>query len=293
MVRKAAMPMTLEQWYRQMPVVTRSYLTLSFLTTAGCALELISPFSVYYNSNLIFRKGQVWRLATNFFFFGSLGMDFVFHMFFLSRYCRLLEEGTFRGRSGDFFWMLVFGAAALSAVAPFVNIQFLGSSLTFMMVYVWGRRNRYVNMSCLGLFSFTAPYLPWVLLAFSAALGSSPTTDLLGVASGHRASVPRRARTSRTGRRAPSPSPRRPGQQKGDSTSLQRECSARARSGKSIHASRPFREMIARPKISRNEWKTAEKGAFEVGNFALLSCPGSDVAMAVFRRSARCCFEPW
>ena len=32
--------------------------------------------------------------------------------------------------------------------------------------------------------------------------------------------------------------------------------------------------MIARPKISRNEWKPAERGAFEVGNFALLSCPG-------------------
>ena len=66
----------------------------------------------------------------------------------------------------------------------------------------------------------------------------------------------------------------KPGQDKGDSTSLQRECSARARSGKSIHASRPFREMIARPKISRNEWKPAERGAFEVGNFAPLSCPG-------------------
>ena len=64
------------------------------------------------------------------------------------------------------------------------------------------------------------------------------------------------------------------GQDKGDSTSLQRECSARARSGNSIHASRPFRETIARPKISRNEWKPAERGAFEVGNFALLSCPG-------------------
>ena len=46
---------------------------------------------------------------------------------------------------------------------------------------------------------------------------------------------------------------RPPGQDKGDSTSLQRECSARTRSGKSIHASKPFREMIARPKISRNE----------------------------------------
>ena len=179
------MAVTLEQWYRQMPVVTRSYLTLSFLTTAGCALELISPFSVYYNSHLIFRKYQLWRLFTNFFFFGSLGMDFVFHMFFLSRYCRLLEEGTFRGRSADFFYMLLFGSALLSSVAPFINIQFLGASLTFMMVYVWGRRNRYVQMSFLGLFSFTAPYLPWVLLIFSCMLGSSPVVDLLGMAAGH------------------------------------------------------------------------------------------------------------
>ena len=37
--------------------------------------------------------------------------------------------------------------------------------------------------------------------------------------------------------------------------------------------------MIARPKISRNEWKTAEIGASEVGNVALLSCPGDDVRL--------------
>jgi len=37
--------------------------------------------------------------------------------------------------------------------------------------------------------------------------------------------------------------------------------------------------MIARPKISRNEWKTAEIGAFEVGNFALLCCPDEDVEL--------------
>ena len=45
-----------------------------------------------------------------------------------------------------------------------------------------------------------------------------------------------------------------PGQEKGDSTSLQRECSARARFGNSTHASKALREIIARPKISRNEW---------------------------------------
>jgi len=34
--------------------------------------------------------------------------------------------------------------------------------------------------------------------------------------------------------------------------------------------------MIARPKISRNERKSTEKGAFEVGNVAPFSCPGKD-----------------
>ena len=106
-------------------------------------------------------------------------------MFFLARYCRLLEEGSFRGRSADFLWMLLFGAALLTCVAPFVPIQFLGSSLTFMMVSVWGRRNAAVHMSFLGLFTFSAPFLPWVLLACSWLLGSSPLVDALGIGAGH------------------------------------------------------------------------------------------------------------
>lgn len=179
------MAVSLEEWYKQMPVVTRTYLTLAFLTTVGCALELISPYTVYFNRRLILEKMQLWRLVTNFFFFGQLGLDFLFHMFFLARYCRLLEEGSFRGRSGDFLYMLLFGAGFLTLLAPFVNVQFLGSSLTFMMVYVWGRRNSFTQMSFMGLFVFTAPYLPWVLLGFSVLIGSSPVVDLLGMAAGH------------------------------------------------------------------------------------------------------------
>lgn len=113
------------------------------------------------------------------------GLDFVFHMFFLIKYSKSLEEGSFRNRSADFLWMLTFGAAVLTALAPFANVQFLGSSLTFMMVYVWGRRHPRVPLSFLGIFTFSAAYLPWVLLAFSVMLGSSPVVDLLGMAAGH------------------------------------------------------------------------------------------------------------
>ncbi|XP_061341010.1 derlin-2.2-like isoform X2 [Gastrolobium bilobum] len=31
-----------------------------------------------------------------------------------------------------------------------------------MMVYVWSKRNPFIHMSFLGLFTFTAAYLPWL-----------------------------------------------------------------------------------------------------------------------------------
>jgi len=167
------------------PVVSRIYFTSAFLTTAGCAMEIISPFSLYFSFDLIFFQGQVWRLITTFLFFGMFSIDFLFHMYFLVRYCRLLEEGDFRGKTANFLMMLFFGVIMMSMVAPFVSAHFLGNSLTFMMTYVWGRRNEDIRMSFLGVFSFTAPYLPWVMLAFSVLLRNPITTDLIGIIVGH------------------------------------------------------------------------------------------------------------
>merc|ERR1712023_124184 len=120
---KKNMAVSLEEWYKQMPVVTRTYLTLAFLTTVGCALELISPYTVYFNRRLTLEKMQLWRLVTNFFFFGALGIDFLFHMFFLARYCRLLEEGSFRGRTADFLLMLIFGGILMCLASCAVPAQ--------------------------------------------------------------------------------------------------------------------------------------------------------------------------
>jgi len=55
------------------------------------------------------------------------------------------------------------------------------------MVYVWGRcpENAHIRMSFLGLFTFRAPYLAWVLLLFSTFLGNPFETDLLGIIPGH------------------------------------------------------------------------------------------------------------
>lgn len=69
--------------YMDIPVVSRLYFTGAFLTTAGCALDIISPFSLYFNFDLIFFQGQIWRLITTYLFFGMFSIDFLFHMYFL------------------------------------------------------------------------------------------------------------------------------------------------------------------------------------------------------------------
>jgi Derlin-2/3 len=100
--------------------------------------------------------------------------------------------------------MFLFGGIVMVLMALFVNIVFLGSALTIMLVYVWSRRNPYVRfvykkneeefslelfylfrMNFFGLLNFQAPYLPWVLFAFSLLLGNSVVVDLMGIIVGH------------------------------------------------------------------------------------------------------------
>ncbi|XP_002167929.1 derlin-2 [Hydra vulgaris] len=174
-----------QQEYMQIPVVTRAYTTACVVTTVAVQLDFVNPFQLYFNPDLIFRNFQLWRLVTTFLFFGTFGFNFLFNMIFTYRYCRMLEEGSFRGRTADFLLMFLFGGFFMSCIALFVNLVFLGQAFTIMLVYIWSRRNPYVRMNFFGLMNFQAPYLPWVLLGFSLMLGNSIVVDLIGIAVGH------------------------------------------------------------------------------------------------------------
>ncbi|XP_043465833.1 derlin-2 [Leptopilina heterotoma] len=176
---------SLRQEYLHMPVVTRAYTTACVITTLAVQLDLVSPFQLYFNPILIIKRYQLWRLITTFLFFGTIGFNFVFNMIFTYKYCRMLEEGSFRGRTADFVMMFLFGGVCMIFLAFFVNLLFLGHAFTIMLVYVWSRRTPFVRMNFFGLLNFQAPYLPWVLLGFSVLLGNAIWVDLIGIAVGH------------------------------------------------------------------------------------------------------------
>lgn len=68
---------------------------------------------------------------------------------------------------------------------PRHTILFLGGPLTFVVVYIWSRRNAYIRMNLLGVLNFNAPFLPFVLVLFSAFLHGIPVSDIIGIIVGH------------------------------------------------------------------------------------------------------------
>ncbi|XP_040859467.1 derlin-3 isoform X3 [Ochotona curzoniae] len=154
--------------FLQVPAVTRAYTAACILTTAAVQLELLSPFQLYFNPHLVFRKLQVRPPHPCMF-----------------RYCRMLEEGSFRGRTADFVFMFLFGGFLMTLLGLLGSLFFLGQALTAMLVYVWSRRSPQVRVNFFGLLTFQAPFLPWALMGFSMLLGNSILVDLLGIAVGH------------------------------------------------------------------------------------------------------------
>lgn len=129
---------------------------------------------------------QYWRILTTFIYFGPPSLDLLFHLFFMSRYSRLLES-TSGPSPAVFSWLLLYATTTLLTLSSFTpSVPFLGHSLSQVLVYIWSRRNPDTRLAFLGLLVFNAPYLPWVLMAFSLLMhGTIPKDEILGVVVGH------------------------------------------------------------------------------------------------------------
>ena len=45
--------------------------------------QLVTTLQLYFSFRSAFMNGQPWRIVTTFFYFGSISLDFIFHLFFL------------------------------------------------------------------------------------------------------------------------------------------------------------------------------------------------------------------
>ncbi|KAK4953451.1 hypothetical protein LTR66_007364 [Elasticomyces elasticus] len=174
----------LEQWFFDTPVCTRWWTTATVVTGVLVQCHILTPFQLFYSFRAVFHKNQYWRLISTFVYFGPLSFNLLFHIFFMQRYARMLEDSA--ASVAHFSWLLLYAAVCLLCIAPLFSMAFLGTTLSSTLVYIWSRRNPDVRLSFLGLLVFRAPWLPWVLIAFSLVLhGHTPKDEIAGVVVGH------------------------------------------------------------------------------------------------------------
>ncbi|GMH18053.1 hypothetical protein Nepgr_019894 [Nepenthes gracilis] len=175
------------EWYNSLPPISKTYGTVCLLFTTASSLGLYHPAYIALLYAPVFKRFQIWRLFTNFFFLGGFSINFGIRLLMIARYGVQLEQVPFNRRTADFLWMIIFGALVLLALAaiPLLWSPFLGVSLVFMLVYVWSREFPNALINIYGLFTLKGFYLPWVMLGLDVIFGSPLLPNLLGMFAGH------------------------------------------------------------------------------------------------------------
>lgn len=153
------MSASIEEQFKAMPPITRGWFVAAMLTTTAVVLGFATPAQLYLSWDLVISKFHLWRLVTNFIFFGPFGMGFAFQLWIMCRMCYRYEENPFpvgthvnAGRSSaDMAMMLIFGATICVIVGYLMGKPFMGPPLVFMVLYAWSRRNENTEMSLFGV----------------------------------------------------------------------------------------------------------------------------------------------
>jgi len=175
----------IEQWWKELPIVTKWLFALSFGLTLVANFGLINPIFLILDFHKVFYNFEIWRLFTAFLFHGRLGFPFLIHMVFLVQYGKSLEQTMFFGKTADYVYFLGVGSLLLLVIAFFLNLPILGMSLIMMIIYLWSRKNPNVVMSFMFGIRFQSFYFPWVLVIFNVLLGGFPLSELMGIIVGH------------------------------------------------------------------------------------------------------------
>ncbi|RYN86483.1 hypothetical protein AA0119_g12839 [Alternaria tenuissima] len=175
----------LEQLFHEMSVCTRWWMTAALSASVLVQCHIISLFQLFYSVRTVFFRSQYWRLLTTFFYCSPLSLNLLYHIFFLQRYARLLEESSGRSTVHS-AWLLTFAFTLFLCIAPIYSMAFLGSTLSNRLIYIWNRGNADSILNFLELSVFKALYSPWMLLAYSLIMRKTvPKDEMCGIVVGH------------------------------------------------------------------------------------------------------------
>jgi len=176
-----------QEWFASLPPVTRYFFAVALATTILYTLNIVDTYGYFYmDVEKVFKKFQIWRLVTSFFFFDKFGIGFLIQMMFLTRYFGQLERGYFAGVRGtaDCLWFCVVCGVLLHLTGYVMGRNLFGFALVFCALYVWSRKEPQQQVNLYG-FAILAWHFPFVILVLAILGLGDPVSAMQGILVGH------------------------------------------------------------------------------------------------------------
>jgi len=156
---------------------------LSLLEKFGFVSEYQMAFSV----RSILERQQYWRLITTFMYFGPFDINLLFKFLFYVRFTFMLELDAYSAKKrAEHIWLVFVSSLSILLISLLVPMRFLSEPLSFVLMYIWCRRNRHLRVGFFGLVMFNAPYLLFVDLGIMMMRNTKEAIPIaIGIAVGH------------------------------------------------------------------------------------------------------------
>lgn len=176
-------------WYKNLPPITRSILTITFFSTLLITFGMLNPWYILFDWEYIFRKAQIWRFLTSFFFVGPFSIGWIMSQWMFTSFSSKLERsGSVGSSSGSYLYFILILMTGINIIGTAFDYptgrKIGGSSLIFGIIYYWSKKFPTSLVSIWG-FTLQAYQLPYALLFLDVLTGNSLIDDLIGLLAGH------------------------------------------------------------------------------------------------------------
>ncbi|PWN53430.1 DER1-domain-containing protein [Violaceomyces palustris] len=155
---------------KKIPPVTRTLIFSTALVTVPCLLAIANPYNYLLWWPAIWKKYQVWRIYTSFFYGGS-GLPLLFDTFLLYRNSSDLEINHFFRRTSSYVYALLIMSASILVLNYPLGSTVLFNPMLNALTYLWSRTNPHSRVSFFGLINCPAPWLPYAYLLLDLVRG--------------------------------------------------------------------------------------------------------------------------
>ena len=171
--------------FNDSPKITSILIISTIATNILVWTGIITPYILYLSKDLIIKHFQIWRLFTNFLYFGKFNINIIVNIFLLSKNSKQIEKKVFHGDSADYLYFLFFCMLTFIIISPLTKKIFFSHCLRDAIMYYWGRKCKRINAVFMGIISFRACYLPFIYFVVSFLMGYDYQSIFYGIIVGH------------------------------------------------------------------------------------------------------------